>query len=378
MSPVLPASSTSNRSVIHTSAPSIPNTPVIPDRPPSPEKKAFQDSNTFLTAVATQERRVLELKEELQKAEVDLEKLKKQWAIHEAAKKRNELRQLEPLQPLSAPVMGMVTLGDSDPAMTCRKQERRKLKPLTTRQPQRTVFSGSRHTKTLSLLSPPSSTTSIPPFRGVQAPAKTRRGTADGPSQPNKVPELSAAVPPSPRRSSGPSSQRNINGLPSDDIVETGKQLVGDLREGLRAFLEDLRQATVGEETDTSAGNSTRKQTSHQKAEFGLTGQLRNDSSAPAYFPARGSSLRAKSSGKAAPATGTTVTSNIEPILSTPKPKHQRHLTIDTTPADNDGWENWDSSPREPSPPQSSAGSLRSDALASPTTDRSTPRTSTR
>ena len=378
MSPLLSVSSISNRSGIHISTSSIPDTPVMPDRAPSPEKKAFQDSNTFLTAVATQERRVLELKEELQKAEVDLEKLKKQWAIHEAAKKRNELRQLEPLQPLSAPLMGMDTVGDNDPASTSREQERRKLKPLTTRQPQRTFFSGSRHTKTLSLLSPPSSTTSKPPFRGLQPPAKTRRGTTDGPSQFKKVPELSAAVPPSPHRSNDPKSRRNVNGLPSDDIVETGKQLVGDLREGLWTFLEDLRQATVGEEIDTSAGNAYRKQNSHQETEVGSIGSSSNHSLTHTAFPARGSSLRAKSLGKAASVTGTTNASSIASTPLTTKPEHQRHMTIDTTSADTDGWGNWDSPPRELSPPQSSASSLRSDALASPITDRSTPRTSTR
>jgi len=48
---------------------------------------ASADPNAFLTALAAQERRVLELKEELQKAEGDLDKLKQQWATHEAAKR---------------------------------------------------------------------------------------------------------------------------------------------------------------------------------------------------------------------------------------------------------------------------------------------------
>ena len=92
------APSGSNASKILTPVPSISAITLKPDRPPSPEKKALYDSNTFLTALASQERRVLELKEELQKAETDLEKLKRQWTTHEAAKKRNELRQIEPLQ----------------------------------------------------------------------------------------------------------------------------------------------------------------------------------------------------------------------------------------------------------------------------------------
>ena len=36
--------------------------------------------------------------------------------------------------------------------------------------------------------------------------------------------------------------------LAKDDILDTGKQLVGDFRQGLWTLFEDLRQATVGEE----------------------------------------------------------------------------------------------------------------------------------
>jgi septal ring factor EnvC (AmiA/AmiB activator) len=68
------------------------------------------DSNGFLVALAGQERRVLELKEELQKAEDELKRLKKQWAHHEAHKKKAEIRHVEQLQPLQTVVTG----GSSD------------------------------------------------------------------------------------------------------------------------------------------------------------------------------------------------------------------------------------------------------------------------
>lgn len=100
LSPVTPSGS--NAGKIHRHVLSISARTSSSDRPPSPEKKAFHDSNTFLTALASQERRVLELKEELHKAETELEKLKRQWTTHEAARKRNELRQLEPLQYVSS------------------------------------------------------------------------------------------------------------------------------------------------------------------------------------------------------------------------------------------------------------------------------------
>ena len=60
LSPILQGSPIhSNQNVDHIAATSTTNTPIIPERPPSPEKKAFHDSNTFLTALAAQERRVL-------------------------------------------------------------------------------------------------------------------------------------------------------------------------------------------------------------------------------------------------------------------------------------------------------------------------------
>ena len=59
--------------------------PTVPESVPS-----GQTDTNFLTAIAAQERRVLELKEDLVRAEADLRKLKVQWAQHEAQKKRND------------------------------------------------------------------------------------------------------------------------------------------------------------------------------------------------------------------------------------------------------------------------------------------------
>ncbi|EHY54937.1 hypothetical protein HRR83_005804 [Exophiala dermatitidis] len=57
-------------------------------------------SADFLTLLAAQERRVLELREELQKAEADLLGLKKQWASYEANKKREEVKHVKKLEAL--------------------------------------------------------------------------------------------------------------------------------------------------------------------------------------------------------------------------------------------------------------------------------------
>lgn len=381
MSPIIWAPlSSSNHDGIHSAA-SISNTPIVPERPPSPEKKAFHDSNTFLTALAAQERRVLELKEELQKAEVDLEKLKKQWATHEAAKQRNELRQLEPLQPLLAPSTNMNTYGESDAARMTREQERRKLKPITTRQPQRTVFSNSRHTKTLSLLSP------ILPSEGyiyvsdTRVSAKMRRGTTDGLPRSRAIPDMSAPAASSSCQPNATSSRQLTQGQSRDDIVDTGRQLIGDLREGLWTLFEDLRQATVGEDIDTIARGAPKKMAGNQKSDDESKATLSkcHDTKQP-QIPARGPSLYEKPSilDTAAAEVGVMKDHHVKSSPPATKSKHQPHMTIQTIPPESDGWDNWDSSPRQSSPLQSSMKSRGLDSLASPVTDCSTPRTSIR
>lgn len=124
------------------------------------------EPNAFLTALATQERHVLELKEELQKAESDLEISKKQWASHETSKKKDEMRRSEKLQVIASPVRSTVMETEEPSPPIVKDRERRRAMYIQPRQPQRKVFAGSRHTKTLSLLNPTSTNyyqaTSVP------------------------------------------------------------------------------------------------------------------------------------------------------------------------------------------------------------------------
>ena len=270
---------------------SIPSTPESPRRPPSPEKQGLHDSNTFLTALAAHERRVLELKEELQKAEIDLEKLKKQWSTHEATRKRNEWRQLEPLQPLNCPSINLSMNGESELAREGKEQWPRRPRPITTRQPQRTIFSGSRHTKTLSLLSPK------PLISGDALLFDTRASAKVTPPRSKTAPDMSASIRPTlPQRERPPI--RTSKGQSKDDLVETGKQLVGDIREGLWTFFEDLKQATAIDTTTGNGngnGNAARKQPGHCKPEEGLPGStLKSSNGRSAHTVVRGLSQHPK------------------------------------------------------------------------------------
>lgn len=231
-------------SQVHTPSSSAPSTPLISARAPSPERQPLhpEGSNSFLTALAAQERRVLELKEELQKAEGELGKLKKQWASHEAAKKRNELPHLEQLQPLKTTPGGSGLLDDSDARFVTRGLHRRTIAPPSTKSSQRTVFSGSRHARTLSLLSPKDSITDPPVLSRSFEPRRRNRDLDEYNKNSTTKHELGTSTDGLSR------SDRPSGGPPKDLILETGKQLVGDFRQGLWTFFEDLKQVTVGDE----------------------------------------------------------------------------------------------------------------------------------
>ncbi|KAL8667815.1 MAG: hypothetical protein Q9202_000280 [Teloschistes flavicans] len=254
------------------SAISLPATPLERSRPPSPIKgsSTIKDSSSFLTALAAQERRVLELREELQKAEEDLSRLKKQWATHETIKKKNEFRHREQLQPLkvtrrsscdeegqkssertSLDQRGRSFEGARDVDRAFEQIDGNRLARKNSRR-QRKVFPGSRHTRSLSLLST-LDTSKIPSEQGPHnAPLRTAPA--------HRVNSLSPQRAQTPRRQ--PTSIRMERSEPAkgetEVLIETSKQLVGGLREGLWTFFEDIRQATVGEEASSSPNQKSR------------------------------------------------------------------------------------------------------------------------
>jgi len=231
------------------------------------------DGIDFLRAIASQERRVMELREELHRAETDLSTLKKQWAQSEKSRKRTEISlHAEPMLPLRSPdhsgpegssshrrEQSMSSVGSSSVSQgrISRESDRRSIirpgpaKGTTVSANGRRVFQGS-HTRALSLLSP------------VTAPSASIGGSS--PSEAERVVRT-------PRSATLPSVERYnaaSAGMPIDEsqvpehvlsqwrktmpppsreaLVRTGKQMASDLREGLWTFFEDIRQATVGEE----------------------------------------------------------------------------------------------------------------------------------
>lgn len=221
---------------------SMPPTPIETSALSSPT-----DPNDFIIAIAAQERRVLELREELSRAEHELRKLKKQWTTSDAYKKRGTNRNIDPLR-ARAPAPEVQWGHDDSPAVRYTSElERRKAILLAQsqaapREHKRTVIRGG-HTRALSLLSP------TKPANGDDGGLRS----ADPYSKPEPV--LSPA-PLNKRATWAPRQSLPANGM---------KQMANELKQGLWTFVEDLRQATVGDEGISGTTNRTSDMPSHDQ-----------------------------------------------------------------------------------------------------------------
>ncbi|QDS69085.1 hypothetical protein FKW77_010091 [Venturia effusa] len=226
-----------------------------PSRPPSwiisptspPEDTLSSPEGNFLTVLAGQERRVLELKDELRQAELDLEKLKRHYSVHEVAKKRSDVRKVTQLQSLTASLPTLETAEEDEDGSSewmQKEMERRKILLQGMRTSNRKVFSGSRHTRTLSLLSPEKGSFSQP----LSSPEVEARRSDSISSRPPPLTRSSTTseISGSPIR---PVDLPQMDGTQTKDaLMRTGKQMAFDLKDGLMTFFEDIRQATVGDE----------------------------------------------------------------------------------------------------------------------------------
>jgi len=329
----------------------------------------------YLTALAAQERRVLELKEQLSKAEVELQKLKKQWANHESAKRRDERARMHQMKPIAAsPKVNREDDEDGANAWMYEEMARRKALLNNTKTSHRRVFSGSRQTKALSLLE------AIETEEGEQA------GSDDSPRVPNPIrvsPRVNAEVRRSrelvkknhlgpPRASTTPNlwqtgdfvmdpmswARADSRSPQREAILRTGKQVATDLREGLWTFLEDLRQVAIGDEPRPA------QETAHSQSR--QTNRTTTQRPARAKAPRDYSERTTSDSDKAwqdedageifAKEHGLPVPTLIEPAIVRParnsgshtplKPRPGRSPPVVSALSDSESWETWDSPPR--------------------------------
>ncbi|EMC93787.1 hypothetical protein BAUCODRAFT_74767 [Baudoinia panamericana UAMH 10762] len=246
--------------------PAIPSSPTHFTQSPTREGPAVSpealsaptgpsDTN-FLTAIAAQERKVLELREELQRAEAELNNLKRHWAQHEASKKRNDARRLTKLQPVQQERPTSVDMEeelDGSGAWMLQEMERRRALMNGGRTGNRRVFSSSRHTRTLSLLPPARDILPKLPPRKQSEPQGSKSSTDSERTRPTLL--ARASTTPDLTREVAEKADSEINlpnnietGLGSEAIMLAGKKMATEFRDGLMTFWEDLRQATVGEE----------------------------------------------------------------------------------------------------------------------------------
>ncbi|KAI0977049.1 hypothetical protein F4678DRAFT_411635 [Xylaria arbuscula] len=324
--PIAPPNSFSSRP---TPTSSMPPTPIDTLTVNSPV-----ESDDFIIAIAAQERRVLELREELARAEANLKKLQRQWTITEACKKRPPNTTAEPHRIL-APAANLHD-GREDSPVSKRNSELERRKAIllaqsqaTPRQHKRTVIRGG-HARTLSLLSPTKSVDDV-----------STHGDQDSPR--SSDPYINQSPTPGIR----PLNKRATWAPPRSTQQHAGvKQLANDFKQGLWTFVEDLRQATVGDEAVSGTTNRT--------TEIGL----RSDKITVDQDTIRASTANRGripfptelSSPSDSPSSSSTTSSNDRfqhrRTASRPEARARKHfswtpLTFDNF--DDDDWANWDS-----------------------------------
>lgn len=386
------------------------NSPVLgsmlpPRQPTIPPPEALTDSSdsldgNFLHAIATSERKVLELKEELQRAQADLDKLKRQWARHEAQKKREDVKHATKLQPLQTSLHSADREDDVDGSNAWMQQEmeRRKALMSASKTSSRTVFPGQRHTRTLSLLSP---AREMPPAAPtMQPPRPPRRDSLKNPARHSADGNIPSSRPAPLTRTSTANdvSNNDLAARRSADVImpdksidqelllRTGKELATNFKDGLWTFWEDLRQATVGED-------SVQVPPPRRKSSTQTLAKPRKQSSRGSLRPSsRGSSVVSKTSTERPnPSPARNTSSGALPDLADPmfwnsnqetKPAPTRKATVSKhakSPSvkrlsivSNEPWDTWDDSPVA----SRSGSSVTSESNTIPSTVSGSPRTS--
>ncbi|KAH8731807.1 hypothetical protein GQ44DRAFT_698055 [Phaeosphaeriaceae sp. PMI808] len=232
---------------------------IAPSSAPSLDGTSSPSETNILAVLAAQERFVLELKEELNKAEADLKALKKHYSLHESNKRRNDARKIAPLAPVSTQLIDISSDHEDDgnsksSASMQQAAERRKAHLATTKSSQRKVFSGSRHLRTLSLLSPDK----------AYAPSFPQPLDLSAEEPVHKEPELPAPSPipsdlPKQLIETGNTERYDMSDLPTiqrEQLIRAGTKMATDLKNGLFTFIEDIRQATVGDEAVNGEGSA--------------------------------------------------------------------------------------------------------------------------
>ncbi|KAI1365862.1 hypothetical protein F5Y08DRAFT_338265 [Xylaria arbuscula] len=296
------------------------------------------DSEDFIVAIAAQERRVLELREELARAEAALKKLQRQWTITEACKKRPPHTIVEPRRPL-APAANLRD-GQPDSPASKRNSELERRKAILLAQSQgasrhhkRTVIRGG-HTRTLSLLSPTKPVSDMSLNENQNNAQSSNSYVIQSPT-PVTRPVVNKRATWAPQAL--PRSSQQPNGV---------KQLANDFRQGLWTFVEDLRQATVGDEAVSGTTNRTSGMASRSEHADGNQDTIRASAATRGRIPFSTEPDSQSNSPETSSPSSSSDRIQHRRTASRPEPRTRKHfswtpLTFDSF--DDDDWANWDS-----------------------------------
>ncbi|KAI0016052.1 hypothetical protein F4780DRAFT_798772 [Xylariomycetidae sp. FL0641] len=320
--PIAPPNSLASRPTPTSSVPPTPADTSVMNSPVDP--------NDFIIAIAAQERRVLELREELGRAEEELKRLQKQWAIAENYRKRPSNRSVEPFRPISTAVDSQPANDESPAVRRSSELDRRKAilraqSQGATRVPRRTIIRGG-HTRALSLLSP------TKPRDDISIHEDTGLLRSPGAYLQQQSPLLSAPL--NKRATWAPRQTPPQNGM---------KQMASDFKQGLWTFVEDLRQATVGDE---AISHRTSDMASRLNRADGGQDTIRASSANRGRIPLP-SELDSNSDNQSRSSTAS-FNDRIQHrrTSSKPEPKARKHFSWQPLMFDNfddEDWSNWDS-----------------------------------
>ncbi|CAN8095124.1 unnamed protein product [Discula destructiva] len=258
--PIAPPRGPPKPSPITTNGPSLPPTPGATPTVTSPT-----DANDFIHAIAAQERRVLEIREELKIAETELSRLKKQWGSFDSVRKRNSMVNGEPLrsgisQHHFDDVEGQRRSVELDRrrSMLMRQRMTMEVSSPTTGRPRRILRGG--HTRALSLLSPTKPDGRFPiledALSGHSLPIKDSQPHFENLTRrPMAMNGVSKRATWTPHSSSTSPSNAGM------------KQMAEDFKSGLWTFVEDLRQVAVGDEPITGSPTPGGRRVSSRQSE---------------------------------------------------------------------------------------------------------------
>ncbi|KAK9236083.1 hypothetical protein V1525DRAFT_408002 [Lipomyces kononenkoae] len=226
---------------------------------PSTEPAIYEDSTDFLTLLAAKQRRVLELREELLKAELDLKELQQQWSAHEDRTRRSI--QLQAATGPSNSARNRLSFDGSRIAVNGRKST----STVTPSNPSATTSTDGKlqNGTGLGRLLAPSF-----PFPSPPKTAPSGRSFAPRSSSLNDATSTSASVLAASADYPGINEEfeydfennKNVNiPIRADEVIHMGRKLAEGINNHLWNLFDDIKQAAIGEDLSANPPSSSKR-----------------------------------------------------------------------------------------------------------------------